>query len=173
VFLLDPDFKIERPKRYYRQGLKVFHPDLIGKSKDKENRSLNTRDKADENATVRGRGSIGSRLSRAFHFHVASADGVGDHSLSPTHHRSESESSGSSESSSIPSRSHSPMQDPSTIANPLAPRREDDSDHSASDKEKKRKKRGELDISRHTFYIENSQMRLKLFARNEVRNSLV
>ena len=35
----------------------------------------------------------------------------------------------------------------------------------------KREKEGSADMSKHTFYIVNAQMRLKLFARNEVRQS--
>lgn len=66
------------------------------------------------------------------------------------------------------------MLDPSTNTNPLAAREgEDDDEHAASDKEKKRKKKRQMDVSKHTFYIENSQMRLKLFARNEVSTSFV
>jgi phospholipase D1/2 len=176
VFLLDSDFKIERPKRYYRQGLNfLHHPDTIDKSNDKESRSVNGQEKSahqDDNATVR-ESSIRSRLSKVFHFRVTSADAARDQSLSQSLHRTHTDSSGSSaSSSSIPSRAPSPMLDPSTNLNPLSPR-EGDEEHAASDKEKKRKKKRPLDVSKHTFYIENSQMRLKLFARNEVRSRFV
>jgi phospholipase D1/2 len=68
------------------------------------------------------------------------------------------------------------MLDPSTNANPLAggdehPDEMNDTPNWQNDTEKKRKKRAN-DVSKHTFYIENSQTRLKLFARNEVLPSL-
>ncbi|KAH9080301.1 phospholipase D [Lactarius deliciosus] len=84
VFLLDADFKIERPKRYYRQGLNLLHGDSTGE---------------DRKALL---GSIRSRLSHVLH-----------------------------------------------------PRAQN----------KKRRTSG--DVSKHTFYIENSQMKLKLYARSE------
>lgn len=62
------------------------------------------------------------------------------------------------------------MLDPSTNTNPLAGGNGADNRDDQPwqpDTDKKRKKRA-TDVSRHTFYIENSQMRLKLFARNEV-----
>jgi phospholipase D1/2 len=64
-----------------------------------------------------------------------------------------------------------PMLDPSTNANPLSPGAEEaDADrHWHPDEKEKRKKKRVEDVSKHTFYIVNSQMRLKLFARNQVR----
>ncbi|KAI0036483.1 hypothetical protein K488DRAFT_41109, partial [Vararia minispora EC-137] len=93
VFLLDTDFRIERPKRYYRQD------------------------------------SMSSSLSRSNH------------------------------------RPSTPLLDPSTNTNPLEigvdrPR----DDPKAYDKKGKKTSR---EMSKHTFYIINSQLRLKLFARSE------
>jgi phospholipase D1/2 len=77
-----------------------------------------------------------------------------------------STSSGSS-ASSIISQAPAPILDPSTNVNPLAPADHPDADRHWHPDEKKKKKRVE-DVSKHTFYIVNSQMRLKLFARNQV-----
>jgi len=63
------------------------------------------------------------------------------------------------------------MLDPSTNANPLS----GDSEHPNETQPvnyQKRKKRS-VDVSKHTFYIVNAQMRLKLFARNEVRQNFL
>jgi phospholipase D1/2 len=62
------------------------------------------------------------------------------------------------------------MLDPSTHVNPLqssgaAEGREIQEETNEQDKRKKKKRTD--DVSKHTFYVENSQMRLKLFARNE------
>ncbi|KDQ62566.1 hypothetical protein JAAARDRAFT_171033 [Jaapia argillacea MUCL 33604] len=108
VFLLDSDFKIERPKRVYRQGLNLLH----------------------------GEGEDNDETSRA----------------------------------------RSVMLDPSTNTDPLAgenhadweTRESWDEDRKGKGKGKDSdKKKSSGEVSKHTFYIENSQMRLKLFARNE------
>jgi len=71
-------------------------------------------------------------------------------------------SSSSSSSSSSDGSGHDMMLDPSTNANPLhGPDEPGDRWH--PDIKKKRK-----DVSKHTFFISNSQIRLKLFARNQV-----
>ena len=59
-------------------------------------------------------------------------------------------------------RQITPILDPSTNTNPLLDQNER---NNPNDKKKKKRR---ADVSKHTFYIENSQMRLKLFARNEV-----
>ncbi|EPQ51020.1 phospholipase D [Gloeophyllum trabeum ATCC 11539] len=108
VFLFDPDFKIERPKRYYRAGLNLLH----------------------------------------------------------------ASSSGSS-SSDMPSGRRTPVLDPSTNTDPLIEadshdRNMNDLQPPADGKEaERRKRRKNNEVSKHTFYIENSQMKLKLYARNE------
>jgi phospholipase D1/2 len=53
--------------------------------------------------------------------------------------------------------------DPSTHVNIMTDK------HTQGDAEDDRNKRKEKDLSHHTFFIENSQMRLKLVARTEVR----
>lgn len=63
------------------------------------------------------------------------------------------------------------MLDPSTNTNPLEPPTGMSDKRSRAGEEEKRKKKRTGDVSKHTFYVENSQMRLKLFARNEVRSS--
>jgi len=71
-------------------------------------------------------------------------------------------------------RPSTPLVDPSTNVDPLAepvsdldeegvPRLSKDGEAG-----KKKKKKRSKDVSKHTFYIENSQMRLKLYARNAV-----
>jgi phospholipase D1/2 len=62
-----------------------------------------------------------------------------------------------------------PMLDPSTNANCLSGDPEHPTESQPLD-DKKGKKRS-TDVSKHTFYIVNAQMRLKLFARNEVRQN--
>ncbi|KIP01912.1 hypothetical protein PHLGIDRAFT_96565 [Phlebiopsis gigantea 11061_1 CR5-6] len=98
VFMIDTDFKIERPKRYYRQGLNLLtHPEA---TLEEEHRRI------------------------------------------------------------------TPILDPSTNTNPLLGAESEgaEKDDAAQDKKKPKKQQ---DMSKHTFYIENSQTRLKLFARNE------
>ncbi|ESK89222.1 spo14 [Moniliophthora roreri MCA 2997] len=98
VFLLDSDFTIERPRRYYRQGLNLLHPDS------------------------------------------------GHHEKPPT-----------------------PMLDPSTNVNPLEGRADGQDDHDEAHPwaDKKKKKANANEVSKHTFFVSNSQMRLKLYAKNE------
>jgi phospholipase D1/2 len=67
------------------------------------------------------------------------------------------------------------MLDPSINANPLAAAGNTtvQSPEPERDRNDKPKKRRTTDVSKHTFYIENSQVRLKLVARNEVRLCLM
>ena len=55
------------------------------------------------------------------------------------------------------------MVDPSTNINPLT-KKEAGNDHS----DKNKGKGSAADVSKHTFYLVNSQMRLRLRARSEV-----
>ena len=69
------------------------------------------------------------------------------------------------------------MLDPSTHANPLEPSVSRQDNHNGRAEGKKTnqqgtKKQSSKDVSKHTFYIVNSQMRLKLYARNEVGSPL-
>lgn len=111
-------------------------------------------------------GSIRSRVSRILHLKGSQrAATVNEREISGD------ESDSASSASSDVSQPATPMLDPSTNTNPLAgePGQPDEHlDDGRPENEKKRKKRS-TDVSKHTFYIVNAQMRLKLFARNEVR----
>ena len=61
-------------------------------------------------------------------------------------------------------RQITPILDPSTNTNPLLGPEE----HPEKKKNTTMDKKKAADVSKHTFYIENSQVKLKLFARNEV-----
>ncbi|KAJ7069910.1 phospholipase D, partial [Mycena amicta] len=159
VFLLDADFDIERPKRYYRQGLKLLQPgsdDDADEDAPQPNGLLKPPTDHDNRSIM---GSIRSSISRLVHPSRRSRNGA-------PRDDSSSISSGTSVSSII-SQPPAPMLDPSTNPNPLA----DDQDEVNAERnwhpsEKKRKRKVE-DVSKHTFYIVNSQLRLKLFARNQ------
>ena len=166
--MLDPDFKIERPTRYYRQGLNLLHPDIT-KISEHPKVELDKQEDHHEhrNSIINVFGTISSRMSKIFHVgHVEQqrAESVNEHAAGPSLARLPS-SSGSSASSSIPSRAHTPMLDPSTNMDPL-----DDTNplRTRTGGDEKKKKRRAGDVSKHTFYIENSQTRLKLYARSEV-----
>ncbi|KAJ7696033.1 phospholipase D [Mycena rosella] len=155
VFLLDADFDIERPKRYYRQGLKLLHPDT-GED-DEVKPPSNTLHPAADNDNRSVLGSIRGSFSKLLHRRNGNGTGMDD---------DHSSSSGSS-ASSIVSQHSAPMLDPSTNVNPLSGTADQpDADRNWHPDEKKKKKRVD-DVSKHTFYIVNSQMRLKLFARNQ------
>ena len=83
--------------------------------------------------------------------------------------------SSSSSIDTTPSRPPTPILDPSTNTNPLLPNDENSGDYpvnNADAKSLKQKKKSASDVSKHTFYIENSQTRLKLVARTEVVHPL-
>ncbi|KAJ3937597.1 MAG: hypothetical protein NXY57DRAFT_1089628 [Lentinula lateritia] len=109
VFMLDPDFNIERPKRYYRQGLSLLHPDSLSDEKaenDGDNRRMSVNTDTEHMSLM---GSIRGHFSQVLHF--------GNHTRART----------------------------------------------TSNK----KKENVHEVSKHTFFITNSQMRWKLFARNQ------
>ncbi|KAG2065325.1 phospholipase D [Suillus decipiens] len=186
VFLFDTDFKIIRPTRYYRKGLHLLHSEpedrefLVGLNKTQQQPHPETQMEYPQAQVdcLSAIDSIKSRLSRALRFANRSSpnitvttDGVvqcnGDVAGETGHMRTESISSGSS---AITSRPATPMLDPSTHVNPLksssaAEGRETQGETNGQDGRKKKKRTD--DVSKHTFYVENSQMRLKLFARNE------
>jgi len=171
VFLLDADFKIKRPTRYYRQGLSLLHGDSTRGSsvaKPDPTGSLAVR-RSGDSANVERKslfGSIRSRVSQILHprheaSHAGPSSTEGDER--EQHVRSDTDA----DSLDLDSRPPTPMLDPSTNTNPLNDNAANGSPrHEGAQKKKKRRTPGE--VSRHTFYIENSQMRLKLFARNEV-----
>ncbi|TFY61284.1 hypothetical protein EVJ58_g4602 [Rhodofomes roseus] len=192
VFLIDTDFKIERPTRYYRQGLNLLqhfeddHPEVVPQS---GHESAMVEHHEDHPHTWHKMSSIKSHIGNLLHIHQHQdseksrsashvnekhADGDPRHSngragTDPGHHRP-SLSATSFSSSSSSSRPVTPMLDPSTNTNPLlGPEDHDEFKHDEQEtNSKKRKSRSRAnEVSKHTFYIENSQMRLKLFAKNE------
>jgi len=171
VFLLDADFKIKRPTRYYRQGLNLLHGDSIRGSETamKADPTGSTLVRARDSASTERKsllGSIRSRVSHMFHpYHGAShaepsnrTDDAGEQ-----HVRSDTEA----DSLDPDSRPPTPLLDPSTNADPLNGAATD-SPRPQGEGCQKKKKRTAGEVSKHTFYIENSQMRLKLYARTEV-----
>ncbi|KAF9267545.1 phospholipase D [Marasmius fiardii PR-910] len=159
VFLLDPDFAIERPRRYYRQGLNLLYSEDAEKEvTDDQGKHLTVRHEAEHMSLM---GSIKGRLSKALrreHSRAQTTNG-GD---------ADSDDSGSSHSS-ISSRPATPMLDPSTNANPLEQGQDDQGNEMGIEQtwSQRKKKTNVKQVSKHTFFITNSQMRLKLYAKNE------
>ncbi|KAG6337311.1 hypothetical protein ID866_1773 [Astraeus odoratus] len=175
VFLLDSDFRIIQPIRYYRKGLHLLRPEAA----DREFRGTS---RTEGNPRVAERevdclsvvDAFRTKLSRIFCFGHRSTPNINiEHmerpsSSRPSHRRQDTASSGSS----VPSEHvQSPplIVDPSTNRDPLGvdgDDREQDPTTQLETERRKRKKRPQ-DVSKHTFYIQNSQMKLKLSARNE------
>ncbi|TFY72827.1 hypothetical protein EVG20_g164 [Dentipellis fragilis] len=177
VFMLDPDFKIERPMRYYRQGLNILQGDTTTVErvsdgphengadnrdpKDQGRRHSRSDDTTDRMSLL---GSIRTSFSKVLHPHQAGRSSNGDARTSTsTRPRSDSQSS-SSDSSTTPSRPPTPMLDPSTNTDPLA---EGQGKNSKDSQQGQKKNKNSHEVSKHTFYVENSQMRLKLYAKSE------
>lgn len=221
MFLLDPDFRIERPKRYYRHVSHLLDRDENESDKHEQSQqggsqaqgyTLTIR-RSNESSHFVGSppdihlsspetdhksliSSVRTRISKIFHHGSCtpsrSRETKADGGLDANASESEEDSNVSSTSlrSVLPSRAATPLLDPSTNTNPL----QDDVGVQGkmanklvmTDKGEKRnagntemqkkttsiaasaKKKLSTDVSKHTFYILNSQMRLKLFARNEV-----
>ncbi|KAJ3856607.1 phospholipase D [Lentinula lateritia] len=166
VFMLDPDFTIERPKRYYRQGLSLLHPDSLSDEKarnDGDNRRMSVNTDTEHMSLM---GSIRGHFSQVLHF--------GNHTRARTTSNVGRQDDHDDDTSSISSRSSrssrvaTPMLDPSTHVNPLGPVEDENmgEEHPWSNN-KKKKKANVHEVSKHTFFITNSQMRWKLFARNQ------
>ena len=175
VFLLDANFKIKRPTRYYRQGLNLLHGDpirdnLASKPDPTDSAVRGSVDSANaEHKSLLG--SIRSRVSHMLHPH-RDASHAGPSSTQDDeqeqHVRSDTDADSLDPGSSPPT----PLLDPSTNADPL---NEDETDAPCNQDEaaqRKKTRRASREVSKHTFYVENSQMRLKLFARTEVCVSL-
>lgn len=163
--MIDTDFKIERPKRYYRQGLNLLSHPEVALEDDKADRS-----EKHEAASISGR-SIRSRLSKILHVGHKRDGSMGSSMKAPKPTKERGEPPQSPDASDEENegdhlaRQITPILDPSTNTNPLlGPDGHNDKNPSSA----KDKKKQHGDVSKHTFYIENSQMRLKLFARNEV-----
>ncbi|KAF8120583.1 phospholipase D [Boletus edulis] len=179
VFLLDSDFKIVRPIRYYRKGLHLLRPEPA-------DREFHTAERMHEVALLQeteidcalAMESITGRITRVLNVcrrptpnkeNVEKEENIS--SPRPMHERHDSGSSGSSVASNL---SPFPMLDPSTHVRPLQisqPQRsvqeQNQQDRTLSESEQRKRKKRSQGVSKHTFYVENSQMRLKLFARNE------
>lgn len=185
MFLLDTEFKIERPTRYYRQGLHL----LRDSADDDEKKAAKGKGKGVERVTARQQGengtenthlappgdvdcvstfgSIRSKLSKVFKKKKAqepeaSPRPSGSGSGPPPPISSDDTASTVSTVSLHSERAPTPILDPSTNTNPLLDMEEN---HGHPDPSKKGKSRDEM--SKHTFYIENSQMKLKINAKNE------
>ncbi|KIY71705.1 phospholipase D [Cylindrobasidium torrendii FP15055 ss-10] len=149
VFLFDSDFKIERPTRYYRQ-LHLRHNE---DDNPEEHPNSNSMDSERRSMLGSFKSKITNHLRRST-----------SHSRIDGLPRSRRSSSSSSSGSSVSSRPPTPLLDPSTNVDPLSePGEKDDPKWIDS----KKKKRSPKDVSRHTFYISNSQMRLRVTAKNE------
>ena len=100
--------------------------------------------------------SIRTRVSKILHLDP----------LSNVHHEHEDDTRSESSSvvSSAPSRVPTVMLDPSTNKNPLQQDVYDEHGEDVNTTQKKVPK----DVSKHTFYVLNSQMKLKISAKNEV-----
>ena len=185
VFLLDSDFKIERPTRYYRQGLHLLRD---GGDDDDEKKSGNGKGKEVERSPPRQHGgnnadnphltppadadcistlgSIRSKISKVFKRNKVPDMEVpsrpsGSGSGGPPRVSTDDTASTASTVSSRSERPPTPMLDPSTNTNPLL-----DADEN-QDHPNPSKKRNRDEVSKHTFYIKNSQMKLKINAKNE------
>ncbi|KAI0669199.1 phospholipase D [Trametes maxima] len=189
VFMIDQDFKIERPTRYYRQGLNLFHQldDHDSDHEDEVKANGHEKPKVEIQPRPRKRlvstvGSIKSSISKVLHLGTPSHHRGHQHHSSSVNNladgppirrrRSDSSSSSSSGSSGPPSRALTPMLDPSTNTNPLEngmhdSERVDEQDLHPATEDPASQKKGSKDVSKHTFYIVNSQTRLKLYAKNE------
>ena len=154
VFLLDSDFKIERPKRYYRTLLHYEKQDNDHPLPD-QTPQIQISPLSSEKMSMMS--SIRTRVSRIF-------------SLSNVHHEHDigcSDSVSSVDSDFVPSRVPTPMLNPSTNINPLQ-RGEFDEHNQENDATPEKNAPVPSDVSKHTFYLLNSQTRLKISARNEV-----
>ncbi|KAG8970123.1 Phospholipase D1 [Tulasnella sp. 419] len=226
VFLLDADFAIERPKRYYRQGLNLLHGE--GKGNEGENKdedpdvdtiaSRSTMSKFFSMGSLRSRRTNttrrdrGASLSTAGRPRAVSASTVGGgdeqklngyahNGLLHPHftfggHKEQKEvekveaptTAGTAAGPSSPmdhtdmseddddESHHNHVIDPSIGTDPRALGYPDEqaamdpmSDPNAppSNQPPKKKKKSSKDVSQHTFYIKNSQRRMKLVAKNE------
>ncbi|KAI0755244.1 phospholipase D [Daedaleopsis nitida] len=185
VFLIDQDFAIERPTRYYRQGLHLLHLDVHeNDQKDEEEVMANGHEKAKVgyNSQPRKRvtstvGSIKSSISKFLHVgthkgphptgrHSTSANNLTVDSRARPSRDVESSSDSSSSVSGPSARALTPMLDPSTNTNPLG---DHDAEHDTNEHRDagQHMKRNSKDVSKHVFYVVNSQTRLKLYAKNE------
>ncbi len=174
VFLLDANFKIKRPTRYYRQGLNLLHGDPFRDSAAKPDPTDSAVRGSVDSANAEHKsllGSIRSHVSHMLHPH-RDASHAGPSSTQDGEQEQHVRSDTDADSLDLHSSPPTPLLDPSTNADPL---NEDETDAPRNQNEpaqRKKTRRASREVSKHTFYVENSQMRLKLFARSEVCVSL-
>ncbi|KAI5121406.1 hypothetical protein M0805_003178 [Coniferiporia weirii] len=185
VFMLDSDFRIERPKRYYRQGLNLLHHETFEPPRKAQEVQ---RTDAETHSTL---GKVKAKVGRALHFrvggrHTRMGSTSGRHSTtvasihrSRSRPRSGSVSSSGSSNASTHMNSEPALVDPSTNLNAMRAGEHDENDNTLAeptdlddlnagqDQKKTKGKKRSKDVSKHTFFVSNSQMRLKLFAKNE------
>jgi phospholipase D1/2 len=174
--LLDSDFTIERPVRYYRQGLSFLHGAIENDDDEAEKKHTHTREiepHLSKSQTIkRTFQSIGHSAGRTAP--GGDKDKSSTHTNGDTHPRARSGSLGATGSNVRP-REGLPMPDMTDMIS-SGESSSDDEDptmaaNQGADKDKKKKGKGKTslaDVSQHTFYIQNSQNRLKLVAKNEV-----
>ncbi|KAF8630837.1 hypothetical protein AX17_005196 [Amanita inopinata Kibby_2008] len=153
AFLLDQDFQIERPRRVYRRGFNFLHLEH-----ETSPRTV-TQQRAQTNPEHKSLlGSMRDRVHNVFSCSQAEPDAE---NVQPSQ-----DDRDSSSSLDIPLDTPTPMLDPSTHTNPLVaePDHRDDNGNNQVERDNKVTPR---DVSKHTFYIMNSQMKLKLYAHNE------
>jgi phospholipase D1/2 len=175
VVLVDSEFKIERPKRYYRQGLHLLHLDGLSRGDEEARKEMDhdggINGNDDRAATVREQNrskhqrdnfltkflSLPSRQHH--HPHQADTD-----THEPTAHDPQLSPPSSPSGTSLASEDFAPHQtiDPSTGMDPK------DNKVPTKGEDGKKKKEGKKDLSLHTFYISNSERRIRMVPRSEV-----
>ncbi|KAF9649936.1 phospholipase D [Thelephora ganbajun] len=181
VFLFDSDFKIERPVRYYRQGLHLLrdgndNEKKASKGKEVDRSPSRHRGENDKDAVhpalpgdvdyMSTFGSIKSKMSNIFRRQKAPESEVQPQPSNSGSGRppriSADDTASTSTASSRSERAPTPILDPSTNTNPLL-----DPDENQDHPKPSKRKKTHSDVSKHTFYIENGQMKLKINAKNE------
>ncbi|KAG9102619.1 Phospholipase D1 [Ceratobasidium sp. 370] len=175
VFLLDSDFTIERPIRYYRQGLSFLHGALDNDDAEVEKKYTHTREIEPQMSkrqtikdTFRSIGHSAGRSAVTSEKDKSSSQPSGDANV-----RARRGSLGAS--GTVRPRDGLPEPDlAGVISSSESSSDEEDPAAAANQTEKDKKKKGKAknkanltDVSQHTFYIQNSQTRLKLVAKNE------
>ena len=161
VFLLDSDFKIERPRRYYRQGLNILNSDITTPGPPHSAKISEQPRPHPDSDCMSIISSIKSRVSRIFPV-------KGDQRVARDSEASGDDLSPPSSSISLSLRAQAPMLDPSINVDPIPNRPHDEAENMGQPEDEKRNDIAK-DVSKHTFYVVNSQMRLKISAHNEVR----
>ncbi|KAG8716450.1 Phospholipase D1 [Ceratobasidium sp. 423] len=171
VFLLDSEFTIERPVRYYRQGLSFLHGTVDNDDDAAEKKHSHTREiepqHSKSRAIKRTFQSIGHTTGRSSSGSARDVSQPNTGTSGKGHARRRSSTGTRPQDNNLPapdvtdmissSESSSDDEDPTVTANQGVD----------NTKKKKKNKANLTDVSQHTFYIQNSQNRLKLVAKNE------